>query len=144
MSDSATPAEVRSGPAVREELASSGLESPEDTSFSFIDAAYVGWDPPPERIWVAYRITCPKCGTVVERDGVFLWGHMRDETPCPNCTTSLAVHSATFGLKGGKAVHFPGMYVWSRPFVGESAPDRRADLEILEVSQGPAGRAILD
>jgi hypothetical protein len=132
-----SPAEVRSGPEVRKELAAYALEDAGDAAFPWIDAAYLAWKPPPDRMHIQYRVACPVCQTTMERSGTYLWGHLRDEVSCPQCSAVVAVLSADFGTQAGKAVRFDGMYLWTRPSIGATAAQHQAELLLEHVGAGP-------
>lgn len=131
------PAEVRSGPEVRDELAAYALEDTGDAAFPWIDAVFLAWDPPPDRMAIEYRVACPVCQTTMERSGTYLWGHLRDEVACPQCKAVVAVLSAEFGTRAGKAVRFDGLYLWTRPSIGAAAAQHRAELSLDRVGAGP-------
>lgn len=136
------PTEVRSGPEVRDELAVYALEDAGDAAFPWIDAAYLAWEPPPDRMAIEYRVACPVCRTTMERSGTYVWGHLRDEVACPQCNAVVAVLSAEFGTQAGKAVRFDGMYLWTRPSIGAAAAQHPAELSLEHVGAGPTDREV--
>lgn len=136
------PSEVRSGPEVRDELAAYALEEAGDPAFQWIDAAFIAWDPEPDRMAIRYRVACPVCDGVMERSGTYVWGHMRDEVTCPQCSAVVAVLSAEFGTQAGRAIHFDGMYLWARPSIGASGAQHPAELSIEHVAAGPTDAEI--
>jgi len=136
------PTEVRSGPKVRDELAAYALEDAGDAAFPWIDARFLAWNPPPDRMDIQFRVACPVCQTSMERSGTYLWGHLRDEVMCPQCNAVVAVLSADFGTQAGKAVRFKGMYLWTRPSVGATAAQHQAELSLEHVGAGPTDSEI--
>jgi ribosomal protein S27E len=136
------PTEIRSGPEVRDELVAYALEDASDPAFPWIDAAFLEWHPPPDRMSIEYRVACPVCQASAERRGTYVWGHLRDEVTCHQCNAVVAVLSADFGIQGGKAIRFGGMYLWTRPSIGAAASQYRAALSLERVGAGPTDSEI--
>jgi phage FluMu protein Com len=136
------PAEVRSGVEVRTELAAYALEDAGDPAFPWIDAVFIEWHPPPDRVAVEYQVACPVCRSSIERSGTYLWGHLRDEVKCPQCNAVVAILSADFGTQAGKAVRFHGMYLWSRPSIGAAGAQYQAELSFRHLGAGPTDSEI--